>query len=159
MVDLYLDREFGKTSKSKLVGVHPDLVFLCYQVLYHSPYDIGVHCGVRTEEEQERMVELKVSWTMDSKHRLRVFEEIEEPVSGAIDFHVYDGTGQHFNLASLRRVYEEAWSPLSVEYKIPIAWGGHWRGDKKDGPHIQLATRSRLWVRKQESDQTLIGEV
>lgn len=147
--DIHTYRKFGNNSTTNLIGVHPLLVFLSYEALYHSPYDIGIHCGVRGEEQQRRNVDIGVSWTMDSKHRPRVFSGLKPILSGAIDFHVYDGTDSHFHLASLEKVWLEAWLPLSELYKIPLVWGGNWRGKKRDGPHIELGLKSKLWIPKE----------
>lgn len=136
---------YGQTSTTNLVGLHPKLIYLAYEVLEVTLLDIGIHSGVRTYEEQKEYFRLGSTWTLDSKHRLRRFKGIAVPVGGALDYHVYAGSNQHFNPDALARVYEESWKPISEKLKIPIIWGGNWRGKKRDGVHIELAEKSTLF--------------
>ena len=134
--------KFGKRSVNNLIGVHPILVAFAFDLLYQSPFDIGISDGVRTKAEQKVNVKNGVSWTMDSKHRLRVFEGIETPVAGAFDL---------FILINGKAV----WTPdtyemlrptiIAVESGLgaPIVWGADWK--TKDYPHIELAEESVLW--------------
>lgn len=135
--------KFGKTSLNNLTMVHPMLIALAREILYQSPYDLGISDGIRTEEEQRQNVKAGVSWTMDSKHLPRRFAGITTPLAGAFDFFIYINGRAVWNkepYQSLGPVIVEAADVLQV----PIVWGGTW--DTEDYPHIELAEESELWV-------------
>ena len=60
--------KFGKRSLDNLVGVHPDLVRIVYDVMELQVIDFSVIDGLRTLEEQEVLFEKGRSKTMNSKH-------------------------------------------------------------------------------------------
>lgn len=58
----------GAASEANLVGVHPDLVKLVRRAILITEIDFSVHDGVRTMEEQRKMVATGASRTMESYH-------------------------------------------------------------------------------------------
>ena len=59
---------FGKTSMSKLKGVHKDLVSIMVEAISVSPVDFGISEGLRTKERQRELVREGKSQTMNSRH-------------------------------------------------------------------------------------------
>lgn len=59
---------FGTVSEKELVDVHPKLVFVVRHALRLSTQDFAVHDGLRTEEEQKKLLASGASKTMKSKH-------------------------------------------------------------------------------------------
>lgn len=135
--------KFGKRSLGHLVGVHPTLIALAFELLYQSPYDLGISDGVRTKEEQETNVEAGVSWTMDSKHRLRSFPGISTPLAGAFDFFVLINGKAIWT----PKTYENLREPLEIACEnvhADIIWGHDWK--TQDSYHIELAEETELWM-------------
>ena len=60
--------KFSQRSLDKLKQVHPLLVQTCHDCLETGIMDFTVIDGIRTREEQRRLVERGVSKTMNSKH-------------------------------------------------------------------------------------------
>jgi len=59
---------FGAASLKELTGVHPQLVEVNKLAISRTTQDFMVHDGLRTPEEQHRMVATGASRTLDSKH-------------------------------------------------------------------------------------------
>ena len=55
-------------SKSKLEGVHPDLVKVVESAIGLTEIDFGVTYGVRSVQEQQKLYDSGRSQTMKSKH-------------------------------------------------------------------------------------------
>ena len=55
-------------SKSRLEGVHPDMVAVVTRAIELTKVDFGITEGVRSIETQKRYVETGRSQTMNSKH-------------------------------------------------------------------------------------------
>ena len=60
--------KLSKKSMKELEGVHPDLVAVVKRALVLSVQDFAVHDGIRTLEEQQRLVKAGASQTLDSRH-------------------------------------------------------------------------------------------
>ena len=73
-------------SKKKLEGVHPDMVAVVERAIEITKVDFGVTYGVRTVEEQEKLVASGRSQTMKSKHLIQ-----DSGYSHAVDVVAYDG--------------------------------------------------------------------
>ena len=58
-------------SRNKLDGVHPQLVAVVEAAIKKTKVDFGVTYGVRSVEEQERLVAAGRSQTMKSKHLIQ----------------------------------------------------------------------------------------
>ena len=74
-------------SKGKLEGVHPDMVAVVERAIELTKVDFGVTYGVRTVEEQEKLVAAGRSQTMKSKHLVQ-----DTGFSHAVDVVAYDGS-------------------------------------------------------------------
>ena len=110
---------FGKTSRKRLDTCHPKLQDLFEEVVKH--YDCSIIYGVRTPEEQERLVREGLSRTMNSKHLPDTYG-----YSGAVDVAPYpidwNNTKRFYHFGG----YVEG---VAREMGITIRWGGDWDSD------------------------------
>jgi peptidoglycan L-alanyl-D-glutamate endopeptidase CwlK len=112
-----------------LEGVHPDIAAVVKRA-----DELGarfhVTCGLRTEDEQRRLVKAGKSRTMKSRHL----------TGHAVDFVVAEPGGgvsyDHRDMAACAAIFKQA----AAELKIPIEWGGDWKSFV-DTPHIELDRR------------------
>ena len=79
--------KLSNRSKKKLEGVHPDMVAVVERAIELTKVDFGVTYGVRTVEEQEKLVASGRSQTMKSKHLIQ-----DSGYSHAVDVVAYDGS-------------------------------------------------------------------
>lgn len=116
---------FSKRSKNNLEGVHPDLIVVVTYALVISKIDFAIIDGIRTVEEQRRLIEEGASWTMKSRHL----------TGHAIDVMAYvRGRGSW-----VRAYYPpiaDAMMKASQRFHIPIFWGGNW--ESYDAGHFHL---------------------
>ena len=111
-------------SLSKLSGVDPSLIAVVERAIELTNVDFGVVFGMRTEEEQERLVAAGKSQTMKSKHL----------VGRAVDLMAYvDGKG-----CWELNVYDDlcdAMKAAAQELDIAVKWGAAWsEGDIRTYP-------------------------
>ncbi len=121
-----MEYKLGLASQKNLIGIDDDLAIIVQRALEVSTVDFSVVDGLRTIEEQERLVQDGKSWTLDSKH-----------LSGdAVDIYPWvDGATSHAE-EDYRRV-ARAMFRASQELGFVIEWGGFWKGGKVDRPHWQ----------------------
>jgi len=117
---------FGKKSRERLIGVHPDLVIVFAVAIQRSEIDFAVLEGVRTIERQKKLVEQGASKTMKSRHLTGHAVDVAPYVDGEIrwDWPLYDRIAKTIKQAA-------------ADCHITVEWGGDWKSFK-DGPHWQL---------------------
>ena len=115
-------------SLGRLEGVHPDLVKVVHRAIELTEVDFGVTCGLRTLEEQKRLVAKGASKTMRSRHL--------GPVSHAVDLVAYLDGEVRWDWPLYHKI-AKAMKDAARELEVPLEWGGDWR-TFKDGPHFQL---------------------
>ena len=102
-------------SIERLEGVNPKLKAIVMSAIELTKIDFGVICGMRTIEEQKRLVEIGASQTMNSKHL----------VGMAVDLMAYiDGRG-----CWELNVYDEiadAMKEAAKDADVSIRWGCAW---------------------------------
>ena len=113
---------FSLSSRSlgKLEGVHPDLVAVVKRAIEITDVDFGVTYGVRTVEEQEKLVASGRSQTMKSKHLIQ-----DTGYSHAVDLVAYDGSDVVWEI----NVYDnicDAMARAADELEVPVKWGAAW---------------------------------
>lgn len=83
-------------SMNRLDMVHPFLVRAITNTIVDSPFDFGISSGVRTLKEQQKLVDIGASQTLNSRHRPETYIEggIEKRHGFAIDIFVVDDVGQ-----------------------------------------------------------------
>ena len=107
-------------SRGKLEGVHPDMVSVVERAIDLTKVDFGVTYGVRTVEEQERLVASGRSQTMKSKHLIQ-----DSGYSHAVDVVAYDGPDVVWEI----NVYDDicdAFKQAAEELGVAIKWGAAW---------------------------------
>lgn len=80
----------GKRSRSRLIGLHPDLVRVCKRGIFISSIDWTVIEGLRDREQQRRNIANGVSWTMRSRHLTGHGVDIAPWVGGGIDYNAVE---------------------------------------------------------------------
>ena len=112
--------KLSQRSLNKLDGVHPDLVAVVKRAIEITDVDFGVTYGVRTIEEQEKLVASGRSQTMKSKHLIQ-----EDGYSHAVDLVAYDGSDVVWEI----NVYDnicDAMARAADELEVPVKWGAAW---------------------------------
>jgi peptidoglycan L-alanyl-D-glutamate endopeptidase CwlK len=107
-------------SRNKLDGVHPQLVAVVEAAIKKTKVDFGVTYGVRTVEEQTKLVAAGRSQTMKSKHLVQ-----DDGFSHAVDVVAYDGSDVVWEL----NVYDDicdAFKEAAIEVGLSIKWGAAW---------------------------------
>ena len=135
--------KLSRRSLSKLEGVHPDLVDTVVKAIELTKVDFGITCGLRTLEEQKRLVATGRSQTMNSKHLPQ-----SDEFSHAIDVLAYvDG-----NVCWEINVYDDvcdAMAQAAKELGVAIKWGAAWsegnicayKGTAKDAMNAYIDLR------------------
>jgi len=115
--------KFSKRSKSKLEGVHNDLIILATYVLATTDTDFSITEGLRTKEKQAQYVKEGKSKTMNSRHL----------TGHAIDV---------FPIGATWNYDDPKWKALIDDFKkcakhlgIACTFGYDWGWD---APHIEL---------------------
>ena len=109
-------------SMSRLEGINPDLITVVTEAIKLTKVDFGVTCGMRTVEEQEKLVASGASQTMKSKH-----------LEGrAVDLVAYVGSSVTWQLNMYDDI-ADAMADACCELGVPIKWGAAWsEGDIGD---------------------------
>jgi peptidoglycan LD-endopeptidase CwlK len=112
--------KLSKRSLDRLKGVHPNLVAVVKRAIKITKVDFGVTFGVRTREEQERLVATGRSQTMNSKHLIQA-----DGFSHAVDLVAYVDGKVTWEL----NVYDnvcDAMAQAADELNVAIRWGAAW---------------------------------
>ena len=110
----------SKRSLGKLEGVRPDMVETVKLAIKLTRVDFGVTCGLRTVEEQKKLVATGRSQTMNSKHIPQ-----SDEYSHAVDVLAYIDGDVCWEL----NVYDEicdAMAAAAKETGASIKWGAAW---------------------------------
>jgi peptidoglycan L-alanyl-D-glutamate endopeptidase CwlK len=112
--------KLSNRSLGKLKGVHPDMVATVKRAIKLTKVDFGISCGLRTLEEQKRLVATGRSQTMNSKHIPQ-----SDEYSHAVDCLAYvDG-----DVVWEINVYDDicdAMAAAAKETGASIKWGAAW---------------------------------
>jgi peptidoglycan L-alanyl-D-glutamate endopeptidase CwlK len=124
--------KLSQKSLDKLKGVHPDLVRVLERAAEIYGKTIIVTCGLRTIAEQKKLLAQKRTWTLNSRHLTGHAIDISPvcPDTGVISWEL----PLYYPLA-------KAMKQAAKELKIPITWGGDWKG-KVDAPHYELSWKA-----------------
>ena len=123
--------KLGKNSLKELQGVHPHLVALVERAISLSVQDFAVHDGIRTLEEQKRLVAAGASQTLDSRH-----------IGGhAVDLVPYINGKLRWEWDPIYMI-ADAMRQAAREFGTPLRWGGAWDVDfthSQDSPEDLVA--------------------
>lgn len=113
-------------SRTKLKGVHPDLVAVVELAIKITEIDFRVLEGVRTYERQRMLYEAGASKTMNSRHLTGHAVDLGALMNGKIS---WDWPLYHKIADAMKK---------AAEIKgVAIDWGGDWKSFP-DGPHFEL---------------------
>lgn len=129
-------------SKSRLEGVHPDLVKVVNRAIEITEVDFMVTEGLRTKERQVELVKAGASQTMNSRHITGHAVDLAAWVAGEVrwDWPCY------LKIAMAMR-------QAAIELGVAVKWGGSWKllsdmpatitaanlsRSFPDGPHFEL---------------------
>lgn len=117
---------FGERSRSRLKGVHPDLVKVMNRAIELTPVDFTIIEGVRSAARQQQLVAQGASKTMRSRHLTGHAVDIAPVIDGEVR---WDWPLFHKLAPAVKQAAKEV--------GVPVEWGGDWLRFK-DGPHWQL---------------------
>ena len=118
--------KLSERSKSRLTGVHPDLVRVVNRALELSEIDFAILEGLRTKERQAELFKAGASQTMNSRH-----------ITGhAVDLGAYVGGSVRWDWPLYGKL-ATAMKAAAKELGVSIIWGGDWVS-LRDGPHFEL---------------------
>jgi peptidoglycan L-alanyl-D-glutamate endopeptidase CwlK len=130
-------RQWSERSLRNLAGIHPDLRRVMDRALQESPIDMVINEGLRTLARQRKLLAIKATKTLNSRH-----------ITGhAIDFYAMvdidtDGDIEFVEMSNPRLMTQiaKAIKAAAVKEDVAIVWGGDWR-TFKDLPHVELDRR------------------
>ena len=115
IVEKKMTFQLSNRSKGRLEGVNPQLVQVVNEAIKRTKIDFGVTCGMRTVEEQEKLVASGASQTMKSKH-----------LEGrAVDLVAYIGSNITWKLNKYDEI-ADAMAEAARKKGIAIKWGAAW---------------------------------
>ena len=107
--------KLSSRSIGRLEGVNPDLITVVNAAIDMTKVDFGVTCGMRTVEEQEKLVASGASQTMKSKH-----------LEGrAVDLVAYIGPNVTWSLNKYDEI-ADAMAAAAKQKGVAIKWGAAW---------------------------------
>lgn len=117
-------------SRSRLVGLHPDLVRVTEAAIQRTPVDFRVTEGLRTPQRQAQLVRAGASRTLNSRHLTGHAVDVAAMVGREVrwDWPLYPPIA-------------EAFKASAAEMGIALVWGGDWPR-LRDGPHFELDRRA-----------------
>jgi peptidoglycan LD-endopeptidase CwlK len=117
---------FSARSRSRMQGVHPDLIRVAERAIVLTEVDFMITEGLRTPARQAELVKAGASRTLNSRHL----------TGHAIDVAAMIGSEVRWDWPLYPRI-AKAFKQASKELAIPIIWGGDWPR-LRDGPHFEL---------------------
>lgn len=124
----------NERSLANLKGVHPDLVRVvmrCANDWDDDELGFIITCGVRTIEQQRKLVAKGASKTMRSRHIPG-----KSGYAHAVDFAATIDGDVRWDWPLYKKIADLMKAAARKE-RIPINWGGDWK-TFKDGPHVEL---------------------
>jgi peptidoglycan L-alanyl-D-glutamate endopeptidase CwlK len=125
----------SERSKSRLQGVHPDLVKVvmrAVEIATERGLDFGVTEGVRDVERQKQLVAEGKSWTMTSRH---IPSSNACKMSCAVDLAAFEDGKLTWDYRAYLPIVK-AMKDAADELGIKIQAGADWK--QKDFPHFEL---------------------
>lgn len=107
--------KFGEKSLRELEGVNPRLVAVVHRALELSEQDFAVHDGLRTREEQAKLLEAGATWTLDSKHLTGEAVDLVPYINGKLRW-------EWEPIYTIAKAVRQA----AKEINVKLCWGGAW---------------------------------
>lgn len=119
----------GAGSNRELQGVHPRLVDVARRAIVLTPVDFTVLDGLRTKDEQKKLVASGASQTMDSKHLAQ-----KDGFSHAVDLVPFINGKPRWEWPPIYKIAAAVASALAqhnaddlTRPPLKLRWGGCWR--------------------------------
>jgi peptidoglycan LD-endopeptidase CwlK len=107
--------KLSSRSEGRLEGINPQLIEVVKTAITLTKVDFGVTCGMRTVEEQEKLVASGASQTMKSKH-----------LEGrAVDLVAYIGPNVTWALNKYDEI-ADAMAAAAKQKGVALKWGAAW---------------------------------
>ena len=107
--------KLSSRSEGRLEGINPQLIEVVKTAITLTKVDFGVTCGMRTVEEQEKVVASGASQTMKSKH-----------LEGrAVDLVAYIGPNVTWSLNKYDEI-ADAMAAAAKQKGVALKWGAAW---------------------------------
>ena len=107
--------KLSSRSEGRLEGINPQLIDVVKTAITLTKVDFGVTCGMRTVEEQEKLVASGASQTMKSKH-----------LEGrAVDLVAYIGPNVTWSLNKYDEI-ADAMAAAAKQKGVALKWGAAW---------------------------------
>jgi len=107
--------KLSSRSEGRLEGINPQLIEVVKTAITLTKVDFGVTCGMRTVEEQEKLVASGASQTMKSKH-----------LEGrAVDLVAYIGPNVTWSLNKYDEL-ADAMAAAAKQKGVALKWGAAW---------------------------------
>ena len=107
--------KLSSRSEGRLKGINPKLIEVVKTAITLTKVDFGVTCGMRTVEEQEKLVASGASQTMKSKH-----------LEGrAVDLVAYIGPNVTWSLNKYDEI-ADAMAAAAKQKGVALKWGAAW---------------------------------
>jgi len=107
--------KLSSRSEGRLKGINPQLIEVVKTAITLTKVDFGVTCGMRTVEEQEKLVASGASQTMKSKH-----------LEGrAVDLVAYIGPNVTWSLNKYDEI-ADAMAAAAKQKGVALKWGAAW---------------------------------
>jgi peptidoglycan L-alanyl-D-glutamate endopeptidase CwlK len=116
-------------SRSRMIGLHPDLVAVIEAAIRRTRVDFRVTEGLRTPERQAALVKAGASRTLNSRHL----------TGHAVDVAAMIGREVRWDWPLYPQI-AEAFKASAQDLGVPLIWGGDWPR-LRDGPHFELDRR------------------
>lgn len=141
----------GSSSKSKLIGVHPDLVKIVNRAIQLTTQDFTVYEGVRTLERQKQLKASGASKTLDSMHipatdrsgkTTTVYGHAVDLVPWIGGKPVWDWNGCY----KIAYAMDQAATELGLAHIL--CWGGRWKAymDSYGGSELEIKKASQAYI-------------
>nr|VFK14582.1 MAG: peptidoglycan L-alanyl-D-glutamate endopeptidase CwlK [Candidatus Kentron sp. LFY] len=122
----------GLRSRTRLIGVHPDLVKVVKHAIKITEVDFTVLEGVRKCARQKALYDAGASKTMSSYHLI----QSETGKAHAVDLGAYVDGRVRWDWPMYDKL-GDAMKKAAQEVGVALTWGGDW-SSFKDGPHFQI---------------------
>jgi len=147
-------------SRRRLQGVHPLLVGIVNEAIEITKVDFGISCGLRTPQEQRKLVDAGKSKTMKSKHITGHAVDVLAYVKGEVSW-------EHERYDDIADAFREA----AMHAGVNLRWGGAWEmpadGVNLDGrttksitefkgPDMQTASDAYVDLRRSQGKRPFI---
>ena len=122
----------SQRSRTRLRGVHSDLVAVVEAAILRTEVDFMVTEGLRDSARQALLVKAGASRTLNSRHLTGHAVDVAALIEGQVrwDWPLYGRIAEAFKTAAR-------------DLGVPLTWGGDWTR-LRDGPHFELDRRAYL---------------